>query len=77
MTDAAAMTLHILDLPTASAIDGKVISEASTDFDQPACTPPEPNFTILCGALPPLFMIPTIAMLHAMRRRRFLGSGRG
>ncbi len=68
--DAAAMSLHVLGLPTASAIDGRVVTEASTDYDQPPCTPPEANFTILCGVLPPLFVIPIIAMLQTMRRNR-------
>ncbi len=68
--DAAAMTLHVLGLPTTSAIDGRVVAEAAANFDQPPCTPPDPNFTILCGVLPSPFIIPIIATLHTMRRRR-------
>ncbi len=67
--DAAATVLHVLGLPTESASDGRPVSEAWVEYLQPECTAPDVTFTIICGTLPPLLVVPLAVVLPWSRRR--------
>jgi hypothetical protein len=67
--DAAATALHVLGLPTESARDGQPVTEAWGDYIQPECTAPDVGFTVICGTLPPLLVVPLAVVLPWSRRR--------
>lgn len=66
--DSAATALHMLGLPTESARDGRVITEAMSDSDEPLCDLAMPAFGVMCGPLPGLFFLPMMLAGPLMRR---------
>ncbi len=72
--DAAATTLDLLDLPTTSAIDGRVVTEARTDFQQPNCAVGPPPVGFPCITFPILTLGPLLLFFawrgRISRRRR-------
>jgi len=68
--DAAATALDFLGLPTESASDAKVVTEAAEDHAQPQCIQPVPTLSPDCGALPTLLMAPLMVLL-VLRGRRY------
>ena len=74
--DAAATALDFLGLPTDIAADGKVVTEASTDFVQPPCGEPMPILEQPCGPVPILLVAPMMVgiILRGRRYRREAGA---
>lgn len=67
--DVAATALDLLGLPTDSAADGKVVSEAYAENGGPPCAPPDPFAGLPC-VVPPLFAFATLAVVLAWHGRR-------
>ncbi len=72
--DAAMMALHALGLPTESAMDGVLATEAMADSTPPPCGEfvMQNAYVTMCGPLPILFMAPALltVRLFTWRRRR-------
>ncbi|MFQ5423260.1 MAG: ectonucleotide pyrophosphatase/phosphodiesterase [Phycisphaerae bacterium] len=70
--DAAATALDLLGLPAISAMDGRVVTEARADFEQPDCAAGAPPVGFPCITFPVLTLGPLVLFLawHGRRSRR-------
>jgi len=67
--DVPATVLHLLNLPTASVLDGLPLLEAAADVAPAPCNQEAYFFTGVCGVLPFLVVLPAAWMSHFALRR--------